>query len=388
MMCKPFSSDDTRMAYVMKSTLIDSFYIMNFVSGLIESVASKFLVRVAYKDIDVDDEKSEDKMLPIARLRFFHRMVGVHATLEEIRQESQHVHSLLTPSEVEVTQLNTAMAKVISPKPGPMLKPFLSGGPPATLLARAVDVLEKRENEKKHRYLLTKVETDLAMLDEEKVPEEEISDLLEASLKIISELEGDLGEKSRPADIARLSAIAGKYDEVVRKCLLFYVASEFKAVMEQWSKDVRETGKSDATLDRPAVGIEDAKDTLLGAVKKLVKPRQFEAAEACYDAQEVFSKILVPDLPTATAAELMAKAKDTIFAKRDTLRSEFDVVVPDDFEKLLMDVLGQGVAKQLEADVQAFASRALAICRRRMQAMAMVRVRSASCRQMSSVCRG
>ena len=87
-MCKPFSSDDPRMAYGMKSTLVDSSYIMNFVSGLIESVASKFLVRVSYKDIDEDDEKSEDKMLPIARLRFFHRMVGVHATLEEIRQES------------------------------------------------------------------------------------------------------------------------------------------------------------------------------------------------------------------------------------------------------------------------------------------------------------
>ena len=140
-----------------------------------EGLAAKCLARVSAKDVEDDDQTSEDTMLPVSRLRCFHRMIALNMCYEEIQTDAKFAHALLTPAVVDVTDLNMAMAKVISDKPGPILKPFLAGGAAAALLPRAVDGLEKREAEKRIATLMTQVDDDLTLLSYGKVAEPEVA---------------------------------------------------------------------------------------------------------------------------------------------------------------------------------------------------------------------
>ena len=164
-MCDVFLPTDFRMKWILTEGKVDAHFRSDFFSGLVEGVAAKFLSRVSAQHVEGDDQTSEDTMLSVSRLRCFHRMIALNMCYEEIQTAAKFAHALLTPAVVDVTDLNMAMAKVISDKPGPMLKPFLAGGATTVLLSRAVDGLEKREAEKRIATLMTQVDVDLTLLD-------------------------------------------------------------------------------------------------------------------------------------------------------------------------------------------------------------------------------
>ena len=152
-----------------------------------------------------------------------------------------------------------------------------------------------------------------------------------------------MGSRSMQSDITKLGDLTDRYIVLARQLVLFPVAEEFRRAIAQWVTDMRETGKSEVSLDSPGTGIDGGKAAVLDFVKPLVRAQQLEAARICYDAQEVFSKLLVPDLPTVTVSELLREAGRVIVPHRDVLRLEFGVVVPDDFQTLLVAFRGEGV---------------------------------------------
>ena len=117
-----------------------------------------------------------------------------------------------------------------------------------------------------------------------------------------------MGDRSMQSDITKLSDLTDRYIVQVRQLVLFPVAEDFSHAIAEWVTDMRETGKSEVSLASPSTGEDGGKAALLDMLKPMVREQQLQAARICYDAQEVFSKLLVPDLPTVTVSELLREA--------------------------------------------------------------------------------
>ena len=93
------STSNKWMAIVYDSGGVAQEWVVGFVGGIVETMASKFLSKLTVQHVG-EDKGGESVEEPVGRLRVFHKIVSQKADASGLREDCTFAHALLSPSEV------------------------------------------------------------------------------------------------------------------------------------------------------------------------------------------------------------------------------------------------------------------------------------------------
>ena len=341
---------------------VDEDFAKGFLSGVAEACASRFFLKITAADVDADDGKVENAVAPVARLRSFYHSGSQASDVHVIANSCKHCFAILAPWVVDYANLAEAMKAVVSDRPGPYLKPLLSGATSHAILAKAVAVLEKREAEQKAAELDRSIEDMLGTLQSVALSTtqdgEAIAALFGNALQAIEDLGSLVDEKMPSALVEKVSNHRSAFDQCVLTGIFAPLAHEFRVAISRWCLDMRAEGKSEVRMAMPALD-EQGKEELFSSLRRGLTERQMGSVKTLFQAQASFSAMLVDHADARGAMSVMEQAKHDILGKSSTLQADFGIVLPEDFATFLRSSLGSVIHAKMSTCQSRFAVQVL-----------------------------
>ncbi|CAK0904197.1 unnamed protein product [Prorocentrum cordatum] len=263
-------------------------------------------------------------------------------------------------AQVAFEDLNGALKQVVSDAPGAFLKPFVAGGAPQALLAKAAGVLEAREREQLSLKQIGTTRASIEALEANAINDDEVLATLAVVKSSLAEVRADVEKNAAPAAILdQISDLDERFQLAGRRLVMMEIASDFASAAATWCDEVRSSGASEIMLDPPGA-MEVAEDgsarkALLGTLANVLSPRMLEECGICYDAQVAFANLTSSaQRPALESAKLLRQVKSDIIAHRKLLQDVFLVMLPDDFEQLVAQVFGKDVQAEWVTTARSF----------------------------------